>query len=470
MTYPEAIKYLGSFVNYEKKSAYPYKESFKLERIKDFLKIIDNPQDCLKYIHIAGTKGKGSVCAFTAFILREAGYKVGLYTSPHLSDPRERIRILNPKSKTQNPKIDLGFEGMISRKDLVSLVRRLKPAMDQYCRQSKYGPLSFFEVYTVLAFRHFKEQKVDFAVLETGLGGRLDATNVIQPLVCGITSISYDHTKQLGSTLTEIAQEKTGIIKAQSKKRQAQKLIVVTAAQEKEVLSVIRSKCKETRAILYEVGKDICFHKINSGINGQSFRLSGLLGGYENLKIRLLGEHQLINAALAVGLLENLVKSHGIKVRPQEIKNGLYNTLWPARCEIITGPALIMLDGAHNAASAKCLKATLAENFPDKKILVILGISRDKDIPGICRELAVAGREFILARASNPRAADPRKLRLILKANRPEAAIILSSSVKEALKLGIAKADKDSLILVTGSLFLVGQARGLLTPHLKTKE
>ena len=213
MTYPETTRYLESFINYEKIPAYPYKESLKLERIKNFLAAIDNPQNALKCIHIAGTKGKGSTCAFVAYILRAAGYKVGLYTSPHLSDFRERIRILSYQSSAFSSQPVVDFEGMISKNELTGLVEKLKPEIEKYNKNSKYGPLSFFEVYTTLAFIYFKEKKVDFAVLETGLGGRLDATNVVEPLVAAITPISYEHTQKLGVTLREIAAEKAGIIK-----------------------------------------------------------------------------------------------------------------------------------------------------------------------------------------------------------------------------------------------------------------
>lgn len=204
MTYQEATQYLNSFVNYEKKSKYPYQETFKLERIRAFLNILGNPQNDLKCIHVAGTKGKGSVCSFIANILKEAGYKVGLYTSPHLSDCRERVRILSKKPQTKKS----DFPGMITKKEFICLVKSLKPLINEFAKQSKYGPLSFFEVYTVLAFQYFKINKVDFAVLETGLGGRLDATNVVDPLACAITSISYDHMDILGHTLREIAREK----------------------------------------------------------------------------------------------------------------------------------------------------------------------------------------------------------------------------------------------------------------------
>jgi len=285
MAYPEALKYLESFINYEKISAYPYKESLKLEPVKNFLAVIGNPQNALRCIHVAGTKGKGSTCAFLAYILREAGYKVGLYTSPHLSDFRERIRILRPKTKPacrtgrdQRPKTE--FEGMISQNELADLVKRLKPFIDKYNKQSKYGPFTFFEVYTAIAFVYFEEQKVDFAVLETGLGGRLDATNSVNSLVSIITPISYEHTDKLGKTLTKIATEKAGIIKTRPNlpaarlpdgqgqagtKDQRPKLIVISAPQENEAREAIRNRCNKTGAKLLEVGREIKSAILKSG-------------------------------------------------------------------------------------------------------------------------------------------------------------------------------------------------------------
>lgn len=340
MTYPETTQYLESFVNYEKATDYPYKECLKLGRIKDFLNIIDDPQSSLRCIHVAGTKGKGSTCAFIAYILSQAGYRVGLYTSPHLSDFRERIRILSPYSVSGSWRPDV-FEGMISQDNLVDLVVRLKPDIDKYNRSSKYGPLSFFEVYTSLAFVYFKEQKVDFAVLETGLGGRLDATNVANALVCAITSVSYEHTQKLGNTLREIATEKAGIIKSKKSKVKSQNLVVVSGPQEEGAREVIRKKCQEAGAELYEIGKDIKYQKTED-----SFKVKAEFGEYENLKIRLLGEHQLVNATVAVGVIGAL-RLHNIDVSADSIRGGLCSTLWPGRCEVISRDPLVVLDGAQ---------------------------------------------------------------------------------------------------------------------------
>ena len=440
MTYPESIQYLESFVNYEKLSVYPYKESLKLERIRDFLAKIDNPQDALKCLHIAGTKGKGSTSAFLAYILRRAGYKTGLYTSPHLSDFRERIRILAPNSKLKIPNLE--FEGMISEKEVALLIERLKPAIEDYNKHSKYGPLSFFEVYTSLAFVYFKEERVDFAVLETGLGGRLDATNVVNPLVAAITPISYEHTQKLGNTLGKIAAEKAGIIKERE-------LSVISAPQEKEAAAVIKNKCIEAGVKLYEVGKDITYQKGNG-----EFKINGVLGEYPGLKIKLLGEHQLINASVAVGAIEAL-KYHNIGIGYDAIKRGLCNTIWPGRCEILSYDPLVVLDGAQNIASMRALKEAVKENFKYKRLVLVLGISSDKDIKGICNEIYDLADEIIVTCADNPRAIEPGVLAGYFNGKK----VHITDNVRQAKESVFRLAKHGDLTLVCGSLFVVGEFR-----------
>ncbi len=447
MTYPEAVKYLESFINYEKIPAYPYKESCKLERIKDFLGLIGNPQNSLKTIHIAGTKGKGSTCVFIAHILRQAGYATGLYTSPHLSDFRERIRILIPR--TQNPEPRTDFEGMISKDELTLLVKKLKPSVETFNKNSEYGPLSFFEVYTALAFLYFKNKNVDFAVLETGLGGRLDATNASDSFVCALTSLSYEHTQKLGNALREIAAEKAGIIKRQKAKGKRQNSIVISAPQEKEAMDVIRKRCKETNAKLYEVNKDIFYEKTIKGFN-----LLGIYGEYPNLEIRLLGDHQLINASVAVAAIEAL-RDFGVIIGIDSIRSGLYNTVWPGRLEVVGRSPLIILDGAQNIASAKAIKQAIKGNFKYKRLILVLGISQDKDLSGVCGELKDIADAVILTKANNPRATGPQMLRSYFN----EECVFITNNVKQAKQKALSMANKDDLILVTGSLFVVGEFR-----------
>ncbi len=440
MTYPAVIRYLNSFANYEKSTNYSYKETLKLARIQDFLAAIGNPQESLRVIHVAGTKGKGSTCAFSAYILREAGFCVGLYTSPHLNDFRERIRILKPfVSRRKRAAGD--FEGMISQAALTSLVKELKPAIEKYNRHSEYGRLSLFEVYTAIALLYFKRKNADFVVLETGMGGRLDATNAVDSLVCALTPVSYEHVQKLGKTLAKIAGEKAGIIKNKG-------AIVISAAQDKQARKAIHKRCKRFQASLYEVGRQIRYFKLKQG-----FTIKGLRKVYKNLRIRLLGEHQVANAALAVGLAEGL-SSYGFNIGGQAIRKGLYDTVWPGRCEVIAKNPLIVLDGAQNLASAAALKSAVKNNFKYRKLILVLGVSDDKDISGICRAFNPLADEIILTRAATSRAAEPKRLSFYFTKK-----LYLTQSVKEAKLLAGRIARREDLILVTGSLFVVGEYR-----------
>lgn len=460
MSYLETIKYLDSFVNYEKKPDELYKESLKLERIEGFLRVIGHPQQSFKSVHVAGTKGKGSVCAFTAYILREAGYKVGLFTSPHLADVRERIRVLSPQLPDSRTSSD-DFEGMIPKKELTDLVARLKPRIDKYCEISQYGPLTFFEIYTILAFEHFKERKVDFAVLETGMGGRLDATNVVKPVICGISSVSYDHMSHLGYSLGEIAIEKAGIIKSLGKEGEG-RLVVVSAPQEEGVIDVLRDKCAQEDAVLYEIGKDIKFELVSSSIDHQEFNVRGVLGRLEKLKIKFLGGHQLVNATLATSLVSAVFRQSREKFKAGIFKKGLQKTCWPARFEILSRDPLIILDGAHNVASARALIETLKQNFPDKKLILVLGVSRDKDIKGIAKELFPPAQKVVLTCADNPRAARPADILSAGKEFLGDKKAEVTRSVLEALKIVRSSPVRDGLVLIAGSLFVAGEARGII--------
>jgi len=449
MTYSEAFQYLSSLINYERIPVYNYKEALKLERIRELLVSVGNPADSLRCIHVAGTKGKGSTCVFTAYILREAGYRVGFYTSPHLSDFRERIRILNPRHSAVSASAEGDFEGMIPEGNLLRLVERVKPVIERLNSGSIYGPLSFFEVYTAMAFMYFKEEKVDFAVLETGMGGRLDATNVVKPLVAALTPISYEHTQKLGNTLKEIAAEKAGIIKRKKSKGKSQKLIVISAPQEKEAIEVIREKCIKVGAKLYEVDKDITYQKTKD-----SFSVKGMLGEYGDLRIALLGKHQLVNAAVSVGIIEALIP-FGVKSDLRVIRRGLSNTRWPVRCEVISRDPMIILDGAQNIASAKAIKEAVKENFNYQKLILVLGISDDKDIQGVCNEFKGFADQFILTQADNPRATSADALAGHFQGKE----LYITKSVKEAKALVYRLTISGSFTLECVTLFVAGELR-----------
>ncbi|MEW6074987.1 MAG: folylpolyglutamate synthase/dihydrofolate synthase family protein [Candidatus Omnitrophota bacterium] len=440
MSYPEAVAYLESFVNYEKIPWYPYKRSVKLKRIRDFLASIGNPHHALRCVHVAGTKGKGSTSACIAFMLRAGGYRVGLYTSPHLSDFRERIRVLS--ARTPQEPLGHAFEGMITKDALARLLSQLKPAIERYRRVSKYGALSFFEVYTSLAFLYFKERKVDIAVLETGLGGRLDATNVVDPLVCALTPISYEHTRQLGNTLEKIAKEKAGIVKSPG-------VIVISAPQSKDSGRVIRERCARVGAHLFTVGKDIRLKR-----TGMLFSVQGLFSKYPNLKIKLLGSHQRINAAVAIGVVEGL-RYANIRIDNRSIRKGLSCTFWPGRCEVVARAPLVILDGAQNKASALALKKAIRENFRYKDLILVLGISQDKDIQGVCSALRNLADTVILTKACTIRASEPQQLYGYFAGKRR----FLTADTKSARLLAEAVAGKNDLVLVTGSFFVIGEFR-----------
>jgi len=473
MTYRETLDYLDSFVNYEKKSAYPYRQSFKLARIRAFLSVIGNPQDSFKSVHVAGTKGKGSVCVFCANIFREAGYTAGLYTSPHLFDARERLRVLRPcpaqedaphpaqeeapvRASARARACAQDFDGMISPKEMASLAGRLKPAIDSFCRHSPHGPLSFFEVYTAFAFEFFREKKVDVAVLETGLGGRLDATNVVKPLACAITSISLDHTDKLGTTLAEIAREKAGIIKRASRGA----MPVISAPQRPVVLEVLNRRCRSRGADLFLAGREIGFSLLPGKKGLQRFSVSGELGEFGELGITLFGEHQAVNACVATGLAMAASARGGMRVDASAVRRGLSVTRWPGRFEIINHRPLIVLDGAHNWDSARMLARAVRRFLPGKKVSVIIGVSRDKDLRGICRALLPVARDFVATAARSPRAFSPEEVAGCIRKECRGIPVEISRDIQGALERISGK--RSAGFLVTGSLFVVGEARALL--------
>lgn len=448
MTYQEAIRYLDSFVNYEKVSDYSYNASFNLKRMECLLEALDNPHLRFRSVHIAGTKGKGSCAAMVASILREAGFRIGLYTSPHLVSPRERIRVLN-ESKIEGLNFKIGrqeIDGVIPEEDLCRLIEKIKPAVKETQGKPDLGEVSFFEIYTLLAFLYFAQNEVDFAILEVGMGGRLDATNVVKPLVSVITPISFDHTDKLGSTLESIAKEKAGIIK--------EGVPCVSAPQEDAAYSVIRRTSRERGVSLYEVGKDILFEIVNEDQMWIHFHLCGLLGEYSDLKLPLLGRHQVINAAAALGAVE-LLSNYEVLISDSEVRRGLREVVWPGRLQVIGEHPWIVLDGAQNRASARALKEAIKGIFSYKDLVLILGVSLNKDIKGIGEELCQISREVILTRAPSTRAAEPEAIMEVIGGLCQK--ITLTHGIEEAMELARKRASSDDLILVTGSLYVIGE-------------
>jgi dihydrofolate synthase/folylpolyglutamate synthase len=357
--------------------------------------------------------------------LQAASYRTGLYTSPHLVTIRERIQVDGKP---------------VLKRELESVVAKIKPHVEAVDHDKTYGELSTFELLTASAFVYFQRSMVDFQVLETGLGGRLDATNVVMPEICVITSISYDHTEVLGDTLAKIAAEKAGIIKPGR--------IVVSSPQTEEAATVIRETCLKKGCRLISVGSDITWRKLGSDLSGQSLEVKGLRGSYQ-LTIPLLGAHQLQNAACAVTALEAL------GIPKDSIEKGLAKTNWAGRLQILRRRPLLVVDGAHNRDSASKLKEALKEYFHFDHLILIIGASADKDVLGIIEELAPLGNTVIVTRSRHPRAARPEALvgefaKLGVKA---EVAQDVNKAVAEAL----SKAGKRDLVCATGSLFLVAE-------------
>lgn len=438
MTYHEALQYLNSVVDLEKIDDYQYIESMKLSRILRLSEYLGNPHGDIRTIHIAGSKGKGSTAAIVQSILREAGFRVGLYTSPHLISLRERIRI---------------NDELIGEEDISRHVSRIK----KYCDGLSYRELpTFFEIYTAIAFDYFRERAVDFAVFETGLGGRLDATNILTPLVSGITPISFEHIDLLGSTLSAIAREKAGIIK--------ENVACCSGQQEEEALAVIKATARCKGARLSVVGRDIRFERVLHDDRKQVFNLFGAVHDYHLCELTLLGEHQVNNAATAVGIVEAM-RGSAIVVDQEIVQRGISRAKWDGRLEVVRRSPLIVLDGAQNPSSARVLAKTIQESFKYDRLFLILGVSKDKDAEGIFEAFApIAGRVIATKSRVKQRALDPRALKKKIERS-ATGEIVLAEGIEEALKEAEREAAPNDLILVTGSLYLVGEAKTTLVPE-----
>ncbi len=429
--YQQALDYIYSLIDYEREPRPRDAARYDLRRMEELLARLGNPHLKARTVHIAGTKGKGSVAAMITSVLTASGYAIGLNTSPHLHTFNERIRI---------------DDNLISDEELVALVDKLRPEVEAVNEKATYGRLTTFELITTLAFTYFELKGVDFQVIEVGLGGRLDATNVVQPEVCIITSISFDHTDVLGNTLTEIAAEKAGIIKPNS--------IVVTSPQINEVDRVIEETCLGCKAELIKVGSDVTWQSLDFDSSRQSLRVKGRLGSYE-LSIPLLGQHQLENAATAVAALEVLAEK-GFHVSGDNITKGLAQVSWPGRLQVLSHRPLLVVDGAHNAYSARKLKQSLEQYFDFDRAILIIGVSSDKDIAGIISELAPLFDKVIATHSIHPRAMATASIVAELSRHGVEAPATEDISI--ALPLALSLAGEKDLICVTGSLFVVAGA------------
>ena len=429
--FQQAMDFIYSFIDYERQRDPHVKNTWDLRRVEMLLDRLGNPHLKSKTIHIAGSKGKGSVAAMTASVLTKAGYNTGLYTSPHLHFYNERIRVNNR---------------LISNDEIAELVARIRPEVETINSAAIFGKLTTFEVTTALGFSYFAQKKVDFQVIEVGLGGRLDATNVVKPDVCVITPISYEHTDMLGNTLTAIASEKAGIIKEGS--------VVVSSPQTDEADTAIAEACQQRGVKLIRVGKEVTYKGTKFSDSEQSLVVNGRLHHYK-FTIPLLGQYQLDNAATAIAALEVLLEK-GNKIHSRNIVHGMKEVNWEGRLQVISRHPLMIVDGAHNKDSAQKLRQALEQYFKFEKAILIIGMSSDKDLAGIVNELAQAFPQVIVTRSRHPRAMATTHIAAEFRKHGIEAP--QTEDISAALPMALKLAGKNDLICVTGSLFIAAGA------------
>ncbi len=432
----KALRFLSSLNDFERLRIVRYTtQNFDLERMRTLLKKLGNPQDKFRTVHVAGTKGKGSTCTMIASMLQACDHKTGLYTSPHLVDIRERICVNGH---------------MISHADFTRLVRQIAPIVE------RMKPIpTYFDVLTAIAFRYFAEQGVEIAVIETGLGGRLDSTNVIKPEVTAITSISKDHMAQLGTTLDRIAEEKAGIFKPG--------IPALTVLQPPEVEATFRRVAEKVGAPLEIAGKNIEF--------SYRFESSRMLGPhnrvclttpnskFEHLAVPLMGEHQAINCGLALSVIDRL-KMRGIAINDAKAMEGLARTTLPGRMEMVSTTPRIIVDGAHNAASLDAMMRAIGQYIPYDSMVVIFGCCADKDVPGMLERITSGADKVIFTPVDSIRSSDPNELAARYVELYGKMAQV-ASTLEEALAIAYRAVTKEDLICITGSFYLVGTAKKL---------
>lgn len=440
--YHTALKYLLDHVDIERlRPSRVDKAVFALDRMQALLKALDNPHEDLRCVHVAGTNGKGSVVAMVSSCLQACGYAVGTYTSPHLTDIRERVCI---------------NDQLISHPAFVTLMSEIARAVDSLPK--KFDPPTFFELVTALGLLRFAEQAVDVAVIEVGMGGRLDSTNVITPEVSVVTSIALDHTQFLGDTIGAIAREKAGIFKPG--------IPAMTHEQDKEAIEALSSVAAAVGAPFEVVGKDVEFsYRFESNPNMGPHTRVGLSGdklNFEHLPVPLKGEHQAFNCGLALAALDKLAV-RGLEIDVRRATEGLAGTRHPGRMELVSTQPRILVDGAHNPAAISSLIRSVGAHVPYDSMVMVFGCAADKDVDELLRRVALGADKVIFTKArNNPRAMEPAELSrrfydLCGKMNQT------APTLDEAMAIAIRAAGRDDLIVITGSFYLVGEAKKLLT-------
>lgn len=430
MNYKEAMEYIENTAKFGM--------NFGLERVWKILEYLDNPQDKIKCIHVGGTNGKGSTTAMVSSILREEGYKVGMYTSPYLEEFEERIQINGEN---------------IKKEELASIVTEVKDAISKV-DVVKFGAPTQFEIITALMFYYFAIKKVDYAVVEVGLGGRLDATNVINPILVILTSISFDHMNILGDTLKEIAGEKAGIIK--------KGCTVVSYPQETEALNVIKSKCKELNSKLIVVKKEHIKQVIIDKNNFKQELKINVLDKTYDIKLSLIGEHQVLNCAVCLNAI-NALRESGIVIHDDSIKRGLFNVKWIGRMEVLKNKPLVVIDGAHNIDGIEKLKLSIDKYFNYENIILIVGILGDKQVDKMINVITRNAKSVIVTEPHNYRAESSSVLYEKIKEKHIDCFDI--ESYEKAYEKALSLAKDNDLILVCGSLYMIGDMRKVIRKH-----
>ncbi len=432
LTYRQALLGIFQRTDYERGERPSYPERvWRLSRVEELLSRLGDPQRLYRSVHIAGTKGKGSTTALVESVLRAAGYRTGMYTSPHLHTFRERIR--------------LGGE-LISEDEVAAQVERLQPIL------AERPEVTVFEIITAIAMRSMADHGVEWGVFEVGMGGRLDATNILRPEVSVITSISLDHMKVLGNTLSAIAYEKAGIIKPG--------IATVSAPQRREARRVIVSACAERGAPLCQVGADWNWRLLRHGDGRQWLDIYSAgcedAPEYPALELPLLGAHQLENACTAVAALETL-RAQGHLIPRQAVRRGLAQVQWPGRFEILGRAPTVVVDGAHNVYSIERLLEAARDYMPHRRLIVVFGAGTTHNPGELMAPLLAAGAQMLVTQSHHPKASAASWL--VDLAAELGYAVASHATVAQALEAAQAVAQEDDLILVTGSLFVVAEAR-----------
>jgi dihydrofolate synthase/folylpolyglutamate synthase len=401
-----------------------------LDVIRDLLARLGNPHEAFPAIHVTGTNGKGSVCAYLASVFRAAGHRVGLYTSPHLVRFNERIRVDGE---------------MIRDEDVARLYGEVKPHAAAMAARSETDQPTFFETTTAMAFRYFAERRVDVAVVEVGMGGRMDATNVVHPDACAITRIGLEHTENLGRTVERIAREKSGILKRG----------VPAVTVDQPALAVIRARAEELGCPLTVVGRDVRYSRLGFDLDGQDVLFED--GLTLETRIPLLGAFQPENAATAFAIA--LAVREKWNLTKAVIAGGLSAARWPGRLQVVRRDPTVIVDGAHNPSAAAALAESLQELFPGRKLTFVVGVLNDKDLAGIADSLGPLAAKVVATKVRTPRAFEAEEVRKAFEAHAPGS---LAPDAKDALTRAIGSAAKEDVIVVTGSIYIAGEALELL--------